>query len=242
MNHLYFSSNFKLINLTPFKYSLCVLINAFLKDKELLNNFVNLKLFDILVKILNETKCEISKNYFFNKIKISIEEYFQNETSNDLNEDNQINKRNMSDYIFSILESNYKKIKSINDLYILFNYEIRELQLKNESNESLIEKGRVIDNFIRKVLLAFYKLSFEELCKLFSDLLLYIKGEELIIQLSNRESEILFERQMSDLSKIAKDSYDEKILDSINYKHKYYHLAKLNIQSESNNKNSNIRE
>ena len=163
MNALFFAGNLKLINITPFKYSLCVLINSFLKDGEIKKNNDNIIYFDIFIKLLNEFNCEISKNYFFNKIGEIIEESFQNNT----NEESHLTQSEIRFHIVSILENNYNKMKSLEDLYILFNFEIRELQLKSESNSSLIEKGGIVDNFIRKMLIAFYKLSFEDLFKLY---------------------------------------------------------------------------
>ena len=64
MNGLFFPPGLKLINLTPFKISICKLISLFLRDENLNLKCSNLILFDGLVLIINDCKCEISKELF----------------------------------------------------------------------------------------------------------------------------------------------------------------------------------
>ena len=69
MNGLSFASNLKLFNLTPFKISLCGLVNILLKDEKIKSVYCNKLLFEAFSKIVKDYECEISKNIFYTKLK-----------------------------------------------------------------------------------------------------------------------------------------------------------------------------
>jgi hypothetical protein len=220
MNGLYFPSHLKIINLTPYKISICRIIITILKNEKL-NRIAlsNLKLFDVLKQLINEYKCEISKNLFYQKLKEVTKNIFQNEAYS--NKSDQV-----SEVLIEEIETFYNKIKSINDIYTFFNIDIHDLKIRNEEGFILLENGGWVDNFVRKCLFAFYKLSFEDINKLYVNLRNYINGDELIIQLTSRESEILFEKQIIEFDQGKLTKNEEKYLKHFNYRHKYFFLAK----------------
>lgn len=229
MNFLNFPQIYKILNLTPFKISLCALINHFLKDTSLQSDKDNfLFLFDIIKNLIKESKCEISKKIFVSKIEETILilcklKGFEDDASK------------FSDFFKDILEMSYNKLSSLNELYIFFNLEIRELKTKNDMNYSLLDNGGIIDQFIKKCLFAFYKFSFEEICNLYLNLSKYIQGEELNNTLTNKESEILFEKQLEELSLIStKENYEieKKLLENYNYKQEYYFNLSITDSNE----------
>ena len=58
------------------------------------------------------------------------------------------------------------KVTNIEDVYLFFHLYIKELKYKEETNVYL-DNGGVIDHFIRKCLISFYKLGFEDFAKLY---------------------------------------------------------------------------
>jgi hypothetical protein len=232
MNGLFFPSSLKLINLTPFKISVCKLISLFLKDENLNMKCSNIILFDVLAKLMYDYKCEISKFHFYEKLA----EIFKIISKNKIKEVG--SHLQFSEGIFTYLkievEKMYESFESLNDIYAFLNIEIKELKSKNENGVSPLENGGVIDSFIRKCLFAFYKMSFEDTTKLFSNFKSYITGEEIKIQLTNKESEYVFEKQLLEYDRKGWDEVNNKILQSYNYKHKFYFDAKKFIVSDNN--------
>ena len=208
MNTLIFPSNLKLINLTPFKFSLCSLIYTLFRNTEFKTKNDIYFLTDIINSLLRDFECEISKNIFYKKLECL--------TNNDT----------LYNDIIKIIENSYNSLNNINDLYIFFNFNIRELKAKDENNNSLLENGGYIDNFIRKCLFAFYKLSFEDLYNLLKNIKDYNNNQTMKINLTNFESEELFEKQIKTISYsiINTDilSLNSQLLNSNNYPYKYY--------------------
>jgi hypothetical protein len=211
-----FPQNIKNLNLSPYKYSLCCIVNRLIKSQELNFQIDILQVLDYIKPLLLEFSCELSYDIF----KIRLNEYISNGHLS--------NKEKITEIIGQLLEEGVSRITSINELYIFFNYEIRELKTKCESNNYSLENGGIIDNFIRKCLFAFYKLSFEDLSKLFKNIQSYFRGEELSnLQITNKESEILFEAQLKESSKFLTKENEElnnKILSNFKFKHKFYFL------------------
>ena len=245
MTDLIFNNHSKILNLTPFKVSISALISYFLKNSEinpsnstnidpLCNFLINSKkitIFKILNLLIKEYKCEISKKNFYEILYEIIQKILdENNKNNNLVTKEEIQVKAIHDYLTILLEKIYLDLTTINDIYVLFNIEIKELKSKNEEGVSLLENGGYLDNFIRKCLFAFYKLSFEDIFKLQEQLQAYISGEEIRIQLTEKEAEVLFERQMRELDRIG---VEQKILNSFSCKHKYYYLARTGKMDES---------
>lgn len=222
MNGLFFPAHLKILNLTPFKISVCSLIFSFLRNENINNNFDIIKLFEILKRITHEYKCEISKHLFIQKI-LEVVCNFENLE----NEESSKETKKISEIFLEELESFYSRIKNINDIYHFFNVEIHDLKTKNEIGQTFLENGGWVDNFVRKCLFAFYKLSFEEIFKVYANLQLYIQEEELLtIHLTNKESENLFEHQIKELDQYGIKGVDKKVLQNFTYRHKYFFFSK----------------
>lgn len=223
MNALNFSANVKQFYMTPFKFSVCCLIHSFLKDKELGSKYNVLMLLDGVRLLVNEYQCEINISILYNRLKSIITELC---ITNNL----QSQSEGIFEYIKSVLGYYYKSINSINSLYVFFNNNIRKLETKDEHNTSILEAGGFIYSYIRKCLFAFYKMKFEDLCKFYQNLRNYLNCEDLHIQMTNRESEEIFRKQLDDFTFSMNNPesilINEKILASHNYKHKYYFFAK----------------
>jgi hypothetical protein len=234
MNGLFFPSSLKLINLTPFKISVCKLISLFLKDETLNMKCSNIILFDGLAQIMYDYKCEISKIHFYEKLAEVVKKISKKKIK-DANSHLQLSQE-IFKYLTFEIEKMYESVESLNDLYAFLNIEIKELKSKNENGVSSLENGGVIDSFIRKCLFAFYKMSFEETSKLFSNFKSYVRGEEIRIQLTSKESEFVFEKQLLEYDRKGWEEINNKILQSYNYKHKFYFDAKKSMGDDDSNR------
>jgi hypothetical protein len=221
MSSLSFQKQFKILNITPLKFSICSIITNLLRDTnpDKTNNKYY-ALVDLVSTLINDFECEISKEILFNKIHKILNNLFtkysipQNESEN------------MSQKVTQAIEKDLHNVTNLQELYIFFNFRIRELKTKDENNKSLIETGGIIDHFIRKCLFAFYKLNFEELVGLYNNILKYRNNEKLNIELTDKESELLFEKQIEDINLTinndGKAEINGYLLNSKNYKHKYF--------------------
>lgn len=223
MNSLNFSANSKIFNLTPFKFSVCCLINSFLRDKELESRYDISLLLDGILLLTKEYESEVNLSILYVKLQKIV-----NITTK---ENNKIEHSVLIfNYIKKVLEYYYSNIKSISDIVIIFNNEISKLEVKDGNEIGLLETGSFIHGYIRKCLFAFYKLKFEDLCDLFEKIELYTKGETLTTHMTNKESENTFLIQFDKLTFPINNNQNlqnnEDVLNSINYKHKYYFYSK----------------
>lgn len=228
MSQLNFSGSVKCFNMTPFKFSVCCLIHSFLKDKELNSRYDVLVLLDGIKLLVNEYHCEINIGVLYHHLQKIVK---------DICEDNQIGEQGdgIFEYVKSILSFYYKSVNSINDLFIFFNNNLRKLETKDDHNSSILESGGFIYSYVRKCLFAFYKLSFEELSNFFKALTEYVKCEDLQLELTDKEAESVFSRQLNNFNFCVSDTdetqMNQKILESRNYKQKFYFYAKQDKSS-----------
>jgi hypothetical protein len=217
MTTLTFAPQYKLLNLSPFKFSLCSLILSIFKNNSLRTKYPIHPITDIINNLINDFDCEISKNNFFKKLFFECQKNFGQ---------TYIDPESLYADLTSIIESAFNSIKNMNDLYMFYNLSIRELKSNYDNNVPLLENGGFADNFIRKCLFAFYKLTFEQLYKLITDIHKYTNNEDIKLNLTQRESELLFEKQINNitykLTNSEKRMIDDSLLTSINYKHKYF--------------------
>jgi len=139
-----------------------------------------------------------------------------------------------------ILKRSLSEITDINDIYEFFNSKIRELKQKNENalenKFSTIEQGGYIDLYIRKCMVAFYKMNFEDITKLFEKIKAYERGDEINITLTLRESQYLFEKQINEFFFFSNNQHEkklnEKLLNFYNYRQKFYFSEQLSNLNE----------
>jgi hypothetical protein len=216
MSSLSFSAQYKLLNLSPFKYGLCALIHSLFRYQTIKERYNTHLISNIIHNLINDFDCEISKMIFFKKLSF---ECYKN------SHNHSIDPENLYSDLSSIIEHSFHSINNMNDLYTFFNMNIRELKSKDDNNVTLLDNGGYFDNFIRKCLFAFYKLTFGELNKLISDIHKYNNNEDIRLNLTQRESEMLFEKQINNmtyrLTDIERNRIDESLLSSLNYKHKF---------------------
>jgi hypothetical protein len=220
MNSLSFPKNYKLLNLTPYKFTLCTLITNVIKDEQLRTEKAFYIYLDLINKLINDFECEISKKILCDKITI----YFNKINYNIDAEQTEI----FLQSVLNVLDNSLAKIQNLQDLYFFFNNNIRELKHKDENGRCLIENGGIIDHFIRKCIFAFYKLSFEDLVNLFNNIISYSSGENVNISLTTKESDLLFEKQINELTfnPVNDNGIDKVLLESRNYRQKYFFESK----------------
>jgi hypothetical protein len=216
MNTLTFPKNIKLLNLTPFKFCTCALITTMLKSYNKQLSTIYLDLFNTLI---NDHECEISKEQLYHKITTEV--HILSTKHSQIVDPNAI----VNSFI-QIIEGRLNEMTTLNDLFVFFNLDVRELKAKDENNKSIIENGGIVDHFIRKCLFAFYKLSFENLVSLLDEIQRYRAGDVIRISLTENESEGLFEKQVDDLGFNLTNNdviaTNERLLESMGYKHKNF--------------------
>ena len=174
----YYNKNKNLFILTPLKFTLCSVINQIIRSTEL-DCSSKVKLFDILRHFINDYSSELSFKQFLNKLYMLTVNEKQEIKVKRINagNSNRVDKENLFDYkilikitydyIIELLRS--IKFNSIEDVYMFFHLNIKELKYKEESNFYL-DNGGLIDHFIRKCLISFYKFSFDDYAKFFESI------------------------------------------------------------------------
>lgn len=220
MNTIFNANTIKIINITPFKVSLCGIIHEILKKNINKHSSREIDLFDELFLMINDFKCEISLKIF----KIKIQKAFKYLTLRFSAYSSHFRNPN---YFFLMLSNFLQNLHSVNEIYEFFNYKLRELKNKSElKNSNLLEIGGYFDLFIRKCIVSFYKMSFEELTILFEKIVLYNQQKLIDINITMRESSSLFEKQINEYKIFSNNSQEFHLNDQLllfnNYKQKYY--------------------
>lgn len=224
MNGLSFAFNLKLLNLTPFKISLCALVNILLKDEKIKSVYCDKLLFEAFTKIIKDYECEISKNIFYTKLREIIIVVIRSIELEEQQNDNDLTEmiEELTNYLLTEIDNLYSNIRTLNDFYSFINIEIKNLKNKNENGIILLESGGVIDNYVKKCLFAFYKLSFEDIFKLYIKFQKYVMGEEIIINLTTKESENIFENYLKQKEKFEDEALTNNLLNNFNFRHKHF--------------------
>jgi hypothetical protein len=225
MNGLQFNSEYNIIKLTPLKLALCNMIKFVIKNsEECLVNFSPLLFFEIFYEISNEYECEVSKEKLFNFLHIKL-----NQVNRIKTEKNILPVEDFFIFFKNETEKCFNNIQSLNELYTFFNHDIKDLKTKNENGQSLTENGGLIDYFIRKCLFSFFKLSFEDLSILFTQCKAYLNGENISLNFTSTESDIIFEKQLNLLEKMSpSELINKQVLCQLNSRHQAYIKSKLN--------------
>ena len=223
-----FDSELNNLNLTPFKISICSLLYSFtFQDNYLNDNILNKKdqsflYYEVIDNLIGNYSNEFSKETLINSIKnifveISKENYKLNE--------NQIEK--LIENFINNLNYNLCNIKNINDIYCLFKDNIPKI--RNIQNSISFNLGGHLDNYLRKCLNSFNKLSFQGLIKLYEDIIKFNNNTIINISLSSKENENLFSEYFSNFSL----NKNLKYLD--NFKQKFLLECNNNINNNQNN-------
>ena len=169
----YFNKTKNLFILTPFKYIMCNLINQIIRNNDIDISF-KVKIFDILRNFFNDYSSELSYSHFINKLKKYSKDLCLREKNNlarnpirpdkDKLHELEVFTKQSCEYLLDLLTT--FRSNGIEDIYMFFHLYIKELKFKEEST-SFLDNGGIIDHYIRKCLIAFYKLSFEDFAKLY---------------------------------------------------------------------------
>jgi len=172
----YFNKTKNLFVLTPFKYIMCNLINQIIRNNEI-DISSKVKLFDILRNFINDYSSELSYSHFLNKLQIQTNHIgikmkrfstgYSMRIDKENNMDFEIVNKPSYDYLLELVIT--FKSNNIEDIYMFFHLHIKELKYKEESS-TFLDNGGIIDHYIRKCLIAFYKLSFEDFAKLYESI------------------------------------------------------------------------
>jgi len=235
------SNSTKMLNLTPFKYCICAILHELL-NKNLISYYNDIDIMNGIFLLINDYKCEISSKILESRID-KIFEFLQIKFPNE----NSLYKK-FSNEFKEILIYSLNEINDVNDVYEFFNCKVRELKHKSEiisqNRYSTIEQGGFIDIFLRKCMVAFYKMSFEDLTKLYEKIKLYEKGDEILITLTLRESQYLFDKQINEFTFFSNNEEEkkmnEKLLDFYNYRQKFYFSENLNNLTREKNHNNQL--
>ncbi len=223
MELIEYTKEFTSLDLSPLKHSICSLIISFNKLKNEKEIFIYYETIDSLINnYINETsKLELEK-----KIKENIKKVCQNKNIEE-NEENQIEAK-----IIKELNNNLNKIKTINDIYSIYRDEIPSLRMESQSENKKnfsFSNGGHIDNFLRKCLNSFNRMSFPQLIKLYEDIIKYNNEEIINISLGYKESDNFFEELFSTQNNIPslKDfsNFSQKFLFEIPNKDKSFSLS-----------------
>ena len=175
MELIEYTKEFTSLDLTPLKHSICSLIISFNKLKNEKEIFIYYETLDSLINnYINETsKLELEK-----KIKENIKKVCQNKNIEE-KEEKQIEIKMIKE-----LKNNLNKIKTINDIYSIYRDEIPSLRIESQSEKNQnfsFSNGGHIDNFLRKCLNSFNRMSFPQLIKLYEDIIKYNNEERIIL-------------------------------------------------------------
>ena len=222
MELIEYTKEFTLLDLTPLKYSICSLIISFSKLSSEKEIFIYYETIDSLI---NNFLNEISKSELENKIKINLIKVCENKNIEEKEE------KEIENKIILELRNNLNKIKTINDLYSVFRDEIPSLRFdsQNEIKNYVFSNGGHIDNFLRKCLNSFNRMSFPQLIKLYEDIIKYNNEEKINISLGYKETDNFFEELFSSQNNIPSledfSNFSQKFLFEIPNKDKSSSLS-----------------
>ncbi len=222
MELIEYTKEFTLLDLTPLKYSICSLIISFSKLSSEKEIFIYYETIDSLI---NNFLNEISKSELENKIKINLIKVCENKNIEEKEE------KEIENKIILELRNNLNKIKTINDLYSVFRDEIPSLRFdsQNEIQNYIFSNGGHIDNFLRKCLNSFNRMSFPQLIKLYEDIIKYNNEEKINISLGYKETDNFFEELFSSQNNIPSledfSNFSQKFLFEIPNKDKSSSLS-----------------
>lgn len=201
MNLIDYTGELNNINLTPFKYVMCSLINKFSYKVNYISSSIDNTLFppfqthflitfEVIDSLINTFKNESSKILLINSIK---------ETMNSFGLSHTLSKEQIdavTNHFIDSVNENLKEMKMLNSLFSFFLDTLVSLRENKESKENqflIFDIGGHIDNFLRKCINAFNKSSFSDMISLFESIIRYNNNEIINTKLSSKESDLLFE-------------------------------------------------
>ena len=195
MDLIKYSSDFSILNLSAYKFSLFSLLISIQMKEKVPNKSHKLFYAEILYPFINRCTDINNKGLFISEIKNSILSKIS-----DINKELLPEKDILISNIIALLEKNLASIKTVNDLFSFFKQNlqmIKEISLPenfDSNSEEEIEKNipvvnidgiGLVDIFIKKCLLSFKRMSFPKLIKLYEDIIKFNNGEILQNTLDN---------------------------------------------------------
>ena len=195
MDLIKYSSDFSILNLSAYKFSLFSLLISIQMKEKVPNKSHKLFYAEILYPFINRCTDINNKKLFILEIKNSILSKIS-----DINKELLPEKDILISNIIALLEKNLVCIKTVNDLFSFFkqNFQmVKEISLPenfDSNSEEEIEKNipvvnidgiGLVDIFIKKCLLSFKRMSFPKLIKLYEDIIKFNNGEILQNTLDN---------------------------------------------------------
>ena len=195
MDLIKYSSDFSILNLSAYKFSLFSLLISIQMKEKVPNKSHKLFYAEILYPFINRCTDINNKKLFILEIKNSILSKIS-----DINKELLPEKDILISNIIALLEKNLASIKTVNDLFSFFKQNlqmIKEISLPenfDSNSEEEIEKNipvvnidgiGLVDIFIKKCLLSFKRMSFPKLIKLYEDIIKFNNGEILQNTLDN---------------------------------------------------------
>ena len=205
MDLIKYSSDFSILNLSAYKFSLFSLLISIQMKEKVPNKSHKLFYAEILYPFINRCTDINNKKLFILEIKNSILSKIS-----DINKELLPEKDILISNIIALLEKNLASIKTVNDLFSFFKQNlqmIKEISLPenfDSNSEEEIEKNipvvnidgiGLVDIFIKKCLLSFKRMSFPKLIKLYEDIIKFNNGvilQNTLDNLSIKERENYF--------------------------------------------------
>lgn len=267
MNLINYSSELSNVNLSPFKYTMCSLINTFSNKENYQPYSINCSYdidfpafnthffiyFEAINSLINTFNNESSKQTLLESIS-NIISLLKNKHNLSLRQTSSI-----TNHFIYHLNLNLSKIKTLNDLYAFFIDTLVSLRANKTITDSHIvcfDSGGHIDNFLRKCLNAFNKTSFSDMISLYESILKFNNNILITTSLTGKESDLLFDKCFS--SQIHKEiitnydnfsqrylfevsSLDNKLKEKLFNVHKFYdHNLKYIYNDNSTTNESKI--